>query len=103
MGINDKTETIGLVLDPDQIESMFEDITKALNAGAKTVILMVSNNKEHQALLNKALWTYNLEDVPQPDVIVHDSIFTIGLNMPTEEVMKSVEFWSGEVDHERPN
>ena len=97
MGIDDKTETFGIILSDEGASGLIDEIREALQVGSKTVILMVTNNEDHKEKL-KRLETGEIseDNIPEPDVLVVDTVYTLGLATSLESVVQTAKFWSGD-------
>lgn len=100
-------ETIFYVLGPEQAENMIRDLQASLNAGAGSILILSSNKPEAQRKLDrlKSDWAKGkgtIGDIPEPDIIVHSSIFTIALPSNLDKTLEMVEEWASdsEGDHE---
>lgn len=83
-------------MDLEQATDLTKDISEAVSRGSQSIVFMFSNNPEHQASLRRAMTTYNVDDVPEPDVVIADTAFTLGLSISPEQAMRTVKFWAGE-------
>jgi hypothetical protein len=88
--------TIYLAIDVEQIDKLIYDLRQARMLGARSALLMTSNKPEAQSAMEQImhLGTATLDDMPEPDVIIMDAVWTVGLPATIERLRQLIEEWS---------
>jgi hypothetical protein len=93
-----KTETVYLLLDLEQVDSQIEHLQRCKKIGAESVLVMTSNrpdvSEKMERVLSGDLDSLSLDDLPDPDVVIVSTLYTIGLPAPINVLEPHLEEWS---------
>jgi len=96
-----RSETIVLLVAGEALEKLHYDISQSVERGAETVMLLTTNNPQAQKDMKAALSLFEMGNadaasyaMPNPDVVVYSTIWTIGMAADVDTVLTLVGEWT---------